>query len=42
MAVLAAVFGTLFWFSVRKLDAQEDALNKLRVGHLVVDRKNVD
>ncbi|KAF9456664.1 POT family-domain-containing protein [Collybia nuda] len=39
MAVLAAVFGTLFWFSVRKLDAQEDTLNNLQTGHMVVDHK---
>jgi POT family proton-dependent oligopeptide transporter len=34
--VIACVAGILFWISVRKLDAQEDALNSLDEGH--VDR----
>ncbi|KAF5372369.1 hypothetical protein D9615_009259 [Tricholomella constricta] len=32
MACLACVTGTVFWFFVRKLDAQEDKLNKLNEG----------
>jgi len=34
MAVLAGITGFLFWFSVRKLDAREDELNNLDVGHV--------
>lgn len=34
MGVIAAVGGTLFWISVRKLDADEDRLNNLAEGHL--------
>lgn len=33
MAVLAAVAGVGFWFSFRELDAQEDELNGMQVGH---------
>jgi len=36
MGVIACVAGILFWISVRRLDAQEDALNNLDEGH--VDR----
>ncbi|KZT71325.1 PTR2-domain-containing protein [Daedalea quercina L-15889] len=36
MAVIAAIGGTLFWLSFRKLDAQEDELNMLPSGHLGV------
>lgn len=34
MGVLSAVAGILFWFSVRKLDAKEDELNRLKEGHV--------
>lgn len=34
MGVLAGVTGVIFWFSVRGLDAKEDALNNLREGRL--------
>ncbi|KAK7542729.1 peptide transporter PTR2-A [Phyllosticta citribraziliensis] len=34
MAVISALGGIGFWFSYRKLDAQEDQLNMLPVGHL--------
>lgn len=34
MAVLAGVTGIVFWFYVRKLDAQEDKLNNLSQGHV--------
>ncbi|KAJ6616047.1 POT family-domain-containing protein [Mycena sp. CBHHK59/15] len=34
MAVLAAITAVLVWFSVRNLDAQEDALNNLAEGHV--------
>ncbi|KAF8872958.1 peptide transporter PTR2A [Infundibulicybe gibba] len=33
MAVLAAVAGVLFWFSVRHLDTKEDELNNLQEGN---------
>ncbi|KAF9233612.1 POT family-domain-containing protein [Melanogaster broomeanus] len=33
VAILACVFGTLFWLSVRKLDQDEDKLNNLARGH---------
>ncbi|OJT08248.1 hypothetical protein TRAPUB_858 [Trametes pubescens] len=33
MGVLAFVAGTIFWFQYRELDAQEDDLNDLAVGH---------
>lgn len=33
MAVLAAIAGVVFWFTVRNLDAQEDQLNNLSPGH---------
>ena len=33
-AVIAAIGGTAFWFTFRKLDAQEDELNMLPTGHL--------
>ncbi|KAJ8082342.1 hypothetical protein PM082_008197 [Marasmius tenuissimus] len=36
MAVLAAIAGTLFWISVRKLDAKEDELNEMQGGHIDV------
>ncbi|KAL0071133.1 hypothetical protein AAF712_001691 [Marasmius tenuissimus] len=36
MAVLAAIAGTLFWISVRKLDAKEDELNEIQGGHIDV------
>ena len=32
MAVIAAVGGTAFWFSVRDIDAQEDKLNRIAEG----------
>lgn len=34
MGVLALVSGFLFWWSVSDLDAREDELNNLAVGHL--------
>ncbi|RDB16581.1 putative peptide transporter ptr2 [Hypsizygus marmoreus] len=34
MGVLAGLTGIVFWFSVRKLDAKEDALNDLSEGHV--------
>ncbi|KAF9459267.1 peptide transporter PTR2A [Collybia nuda] len=34
MAVLVGVMSFTFWFAVRKLDAEEDALNDLKKGHL--------
>ncbi|KAK7436702.1 hypothetical protein VKT23_018957 [Stygiomarasmius scandens] len=43
VAIIAAVGGTAFWLSVRKLDAQEDYLNNLSEGHMVApgsDREN--
>jgi len=36
MAVLAGITGIVFWFYVRKLDAQEDRLNNLGEGHVGV------
>jgi len=36
MAVLASIAGTLFWLSVRKLDAKEDQLNEMQTGHVDV------
>lgn len=36
MAVLAGITGVVFWFSVRGLDAQEDALNNMKSGHVGV------
>jgi POT family proton-dependent oligopeptide transporter len=36
MGALALVAGVLFWLSVRKLDKQEDELNNLANGHMVV------
>ncbi|KAK1221786.1 hypothetical protein PQX77_015405 [Marasmius sp. AFHP31] len=36
MAVLAGIAGTLFWISVRKLDAKEDELNEIQGGHIDV------
>ncbi|KAF5366602.1 hypothetical protein D9758_008970 [Tetrapyrgos nigripes] len=35
LAIISAVGGVLFWFSVRKLDEQEDVLNNLVEGRLV-------
>lgn len=32
MAVIAAVGGTAFWFSVRNIDGQEDKLNRIAEG----------
>ncbi|KAF8882515.1 peptide transporter PTR2A [Gymnopilus junonius] len=37
MGVLAFLTGIIFWFSVRDLDAKEDELNNLAVGHLGVE-----
>ncbi|KAJ3975658.1 PTR2-domain-containing protein [Lentinula raphanica] len=34
VAIITTVGGILFWFSVRNLDAQEDKLNNLAVGHM--------
>lgn len=34
MAVIAAIGGICFWFSYRKLDAEEDHLNMLPTGHM--------
>ncbi|KAG6846408.1 hypothetical protein H0H93_014116 [Arthromyces matolae] len=34
MAVLAGITGVVFWFYVRKLDAQEDELNNMATGHV--------
>jgi POT family proton-dependent oligopeptide transporter len=34
MAVLAGVTGIIFWFSIRSIDAQEDALNSIREGNM--------
>jgi len=34
MGIIAGVAGILFWISVRRLDAQEDALNNLDAGHV--------
>lgn len=39
MAVIAAVAGIFFWFSVRKLDRDEDRLNNLSEGHVGVNEK---
>ncbi|THU85118.1 PTR2-domain-containing protein [Dendrothele bispora CBS 962.96] len=45
VAIIAAVGGTAFWISIRKLDAQEDQLNNLAEGHMVTpgstDREKV-
>jgi POT family proton-dependent oligopeptide transporter len=38
MAVIAAIGGTIFWFTFRNLDKEEDHLNMLPVGHLVVTK----
>jgi len=40
MAVLAGLTGVLFWVYVRKLDAQEDALNNLNEGHVALEVTN--
>ncbi|KAJ6619589.1 peptide transporter PTR2A [Mycena sp. CBHHK59/15] len=37
MAGLAGAGGCMFWLSVRRLDAQEDALNSLSAGHVGMD-----
>jgi POT family proton-dependent oligopeptide transporter len=42
MAVLAFVGGTLFWLQFRALDANEDHLNMLPVGHLITTAKDVE
>jgi POT family proton-dependent oligopeptide transporter len=34
MGVLAGIAGVFFWFSVRKLDRDEDKLNNLGEGHV--------
>jgi POT family proton-dependent oligopeptide transporter len=34
MGVLAGIAGTIFWFTTRSLDAQEDELNRLKDGHM--------
>lgn len=34
MAAIAGVAGVLFWFAVRKLDAEEDELNNMQEGHI--------
>jgi len=41
MAVLAAVAGLLFWFSVRYLDTKEDELNNLQEGHVAKNTEGV-
>ncbi len=33
-AVMSAIAGVLFWFSVRKLDTHEDELNNMDEGHI--------
>jgi len=38
MAVIAAIGGIIFWFTFRNLDKEEDHLNMLPVGHLVVTK----
>jgi len=38
MAVLSFIGGTLFWLQYRTLDADDDRLNQLPVGHLVVSK----
>jgi POT family proton-dependent oligopeptide transporter len=38
MAILAFIAGTIFWFQFRGLDKQEDELNFLPEGHVVVNR----
>ena len=37
MGVLAGISGVIFWFHVRKLDAQEDQLNNLSQGQFGKD-----
>jgi proton-dependent oligopeptide transporter, POT family len=38
MAVIAFVGGSLFWLQYRQLDADDDRLNQLPAGHLVVSK----
>jgi POT family proton-dependent oligopeptide transporter len=38
MAVLSFIGGTIFWFQYRKLDADDDRLNQLPSGHVVVSK----
>lgn len=38
MAVVSTIGGTLFWLSVRKLDAEEDRLNGLSEGHIQTEK----
>lgn len=40
VAVLAGVTGIVFWFSVRKLDKEEDALNNLAEGQFGISEKD--
>ncbi|KAJ6559031.1 hypothetical protein B0H10DRAFT_2120020 [Mycena sp. CBHHK59/15] len=44
MAALAGAGGCAFWLSVRRLNAQEDALNSLSAGHVgkVVDTLDLE
>jgi proton-dependent oligopeptide transporter, POT family len=35
VAIIAGIAGTIFWFQFKELDAQEEALNQLDVGHVV-------
>ncbi|KIY43855.1 peptide transporter PTR2A [Fistulina hepatica ATCC 64428] len=42
MAVLAFIAGVLFWFSVRKLDVQEDKLNWIGEGHMDAGTPSAD
>ena len=39
VAILAAVSGVVFWFSVRKLDREEDRLNNLSEGQFGFSEK---
>jgi POT family proton-dependent oligopeptide transporter len=38
MGCIAGIGGVLFWWSFRKLDAEEDTLNNLATGHLNVEK----
>jgi POT family proton-dependent oligopeptide transporter len=38
MAVIAFIGGVGFWFTFRGLDKEEDHLNMMPVGHLVVTK----
>jgi POT family proton-dependent oligopeptide transporter len=37
MGCIAGIGGIFFWWSFRKLDADEDTLNNLATGHLNVE-----